>query len=691
MRRLKSGALQPSFDLTACFPRCDLKPFMTEYVLHTPPDTLSPVHFTLNYDAELNAAQLHVVKSFDGPILVVAGAGSGKTRTLTYRVARMVESGIPPDAILLLTFTRKAAQEMLRRAAGILDARCEHVIGGTFHAFANRVLRRYGRAINIEPGFSIMDQADSEDAIRLLLEQLGINQKGRNFPKKNVIQALFSRLVNQGIPLEYAVARSYPQYLPDLEALQTLYREFGQYKLAHQLLDYDDLLLYMQRLLEEQPDVRRRLSETYRYIMVDEYQDTNKMQARIVRLLAATHENVMAVGDEAQSIYSFRGANYRNILDFATQFPGAQIIKLEENFRSVQPILNVTNDVIKQARESFEKRLFTKKTGGARPVVVPTVNERQQSQFIAQRVLELQDEGVALADIAILFRASFHAFDLELELTRRNIPFVKVGGLKFMEAAHIKDMFAYLRVLANPLDMISWHRILLLLDGIGGKTAQNLLTQLQPQPDAINWLAEFAKKAKYTLDVQRLGKTLQQLRALPLIEQIGQLREYYASILEQKYADREDVRERKKDLEQLNVIAENYVNLETFLTEMTLEPPSRSLDKQLQPAAKDRDVLTLSTIHSAKGLEWVTVFVIWLAEGRFPSAYALDDLDALEEELRLLYVATTRAMKNLYLTYPVSDHQWGNYHLARPSRFLHGIARQHVDMDDETAWNAEEA
>jgi DNA helicase-2/ATP-dependent DNA helicase PcrA len=410
--------------------------------------------------------------------------------------------------------------------------------------------------------------------------------------------------------------------------------------------------------------------------MVDEYQDTNPIQAQIVRLLAATHDNVMAVGDEAQSIYAFRGADYRNIMEFPQKFPGTTIIKLEENFRSVQPILNVTNDVIKQARESFEKTLFTNKSGGALPVLVPALNERQQSQFVAQRILELQDEGVPLSDVAVLFRSSFHSFDLELELNNRNIRFVKVGGIKFIEAAHIKDILAHMRVLANPMDVVSWRRILLLLNGIGPRTASRIIEQLQTEEDALVWLAGYPKKAKYTLDVQRLGRTLAAVRALPPAEQVQKLREYYSPILHSQY---DDAQKREQDLEQLNLITEQFSSLERFLTEMTLEPPSRSIDDIARVEDEDEELLTLSTIHSAKGLEWHTVFVIWLLEGRFPSVYSVDDNDALEEELRLLYVAATRAMTNLYLTYPSFDNQWGNY-FSRPSRFLQGISRKHLDM-----------
>jgi len=649
---------------------------MKQYILKNEADQPErPVQYTLDYQAELNESQYQVVTRFTGPLLVVAGAGSGKTRTLTYRVARMVESGIAPESILLLTFTRKAAQEMLRRAAALLDARCERVAGGTFHSFANLLLRRYAQALGFRSGFTILDQSDAEDVISLLREQLGFNQKGRRFPNKHTIHEMLSKAVNKGIGVQAIVEQYYAQFLEDAADLIHLSINYKTYKQTHQLMDYDDLLIYFQRLLEEQPQIRTHLSDTYKYIMVDEYQDTNKIQARIVRLLATTHDNVMAVGDEAQSIYSFRGANYRNILEFADQFPGTTIIKLEENYRSVQPILTLTNQIIKQARNSFQKKLFTQKKGGERPALIASSNEHQQSQFVAQRILELREEGVPLSDIAVLFRSSYHAFDLELELNKRNIPFVKVGGFKFMEAAHIKDLLAHLRVLVNPLDTVSWNRILFLLDGIGPKTAIRLTQQLRDMEDPYGYLATFPKKTKSALDLQRLGATLQKIMPLAPPEQVQQLLEYYAPIVRAKY---DNYPKREQDLEQLRLITERFTNLEAFLTEMTLEPPNRSVQDILS-TTEDEDYLVLSTIHSAKGLEWHTVFVIWLLDGRFPSMYAAHDDEAMEEELRLLYVATTRAMQNLYLSYPIYYDNRSGMFFSKPSRFLDKVPDESLD------------
>jgi len=660
---------------------------MKKYVLKKDSDTGDrPVHFTLDYQAELNESQYQVVVTFHGPLLVVAGAGSGKTRTLTYRVARMVESGILPESILLLTFTRKAAHEMLRRAAVLLDSRCQKVAGGTFHSFANMMLRKYAHVIGFQSGFSILDQGDSIDAIGLLREQLGLNKKERRFPNKRTIHTMFSKAVNKGVPVRQIVEQYYSQFFQDADELNRLYNTYKTYKLSHQLMDYDDLLIYFQQLLEQHQHVREHLSQVYQYIMVDEYQDTNKVQARIVKLLASMHNNIMAVGDEAQSIYSFRGANYRNIIEFPELFPGTTIIKLEENYRSVQPILNLTNVIIKQARDSFQKRLFTRKDGGECPALIAASNEHQQSQFVAQRILELREEDVPLSDIAVLFRSSYHSFDLELELNKRNIPFVKVGGFKFIEAAHVKDLLAYLRVLENPLDTISWTRILSLLEGIGPKTCSRIIQQLQEQENPFTYLAAYPKKAKYVMEVQRLGATLEEIMPLSPSEQVQQLLEYYTPFLRDKY---DNYPKREQDLQQLQIITERFRDLESFLAEMTLEPPNRSVNDVLQ-TSDDDECLVLSTIHSAKGLEWHTVFVIWLLDGRFPSMYAAYDDEALEEELRLLYVATTRAMKNLYLSYPIYYDNRSGMFFSKPSRFLDNIPDKYIDrwslVEEDDGW-----
>ena len=452
-----------------------MQPEHDRYVLRRDPGAPREHRFRINYRDELNPAQYEAAITTEGPVLVVAGAGSGKTRTLVYRVARLVETGIDPANLLLLTFTRKAAGEMLRRASLLLDGRCDRVAGGTFHSFANTVLRRHGRAVGLEARFTILDRGDSEDVINLLRAELGLYKKDKRFPRKQAIAEIYSMAVNKSLPLPQLVEDAYSHLLDHLPDLVALHERYAAYKCERQLLDYDDLLVKLRDLLQTSADVRLRLSRVCRYIMVDEYQDTNALQAEIVRLLASGHDNVMAVGDDAQSIYSFRGANFRNIMDFPALFPGARVIALEENYRSTQGILDLTNAIIERARERYTKNLFTSRGPGVAPVLVAAETEQYQSRFVCQRILELREEGVPLSDVAVLFRSSYHSFDLELELSRHDIPFVKRGGFKFIEAAHIKDVLAHLRIVANPRDAVSWHRILLLLEGIGPRSSEDII------------------------------------------------------------------------------------------------------------------------------------------------------------------------------------------------------------------------
>src|SRR5881397_4031090 len=392
--------------------------------------------YRIDYEGELNPAQHAAATTLEGPVLVVAGAGSGKTRTLVYRVARLVESGVNPAQILLLTFTRKAAEEMLRRASMLVGGSCEHVAGGTFHSFANTVLRRMARRLGMKPGFTILDRSDSEDVVNLLRSRAGLDRKDRRFPRKSAILEILSMAVNRAKPVAEVLAESYAHLADHLEDLERLGLEYGRYKREKNLVDYDDLLVLLRDLLRDQPEVAAQLSRTYRFIMVDEYQDTNPLQAEIVRTLAATHPNVMAVGDDSQSIYSFRGATFRNIMDFPALFSGTHLIKLEENYRSTQPILDLANAIIDRAAEKHTKVLRTRRAEGPPPLLVQCGDESAQSRFVCQRILELREEGVPLDEMAVLFRSSFHSFDLELELGRADVPFVKRGGFKFIETAH---------------------------------------------------------------------------------------------------------------------------------------------------------------------------------------------------------------------------------------------------------------
>ncbi|MCA9467645.1 MAG: ATP-dependent helicase, partial [Nitrospira sp.] len=484
------------------------------YVLKRPLPEAAPPALSRNYAEELNPQQLAAVEVVEGPALVIAGAGSGKTRTLVYRVARLIDLGIPPSSILLLTFTRKAAQEMLGRVGLLIGSRCEQVGGGTFHSVANILLRRFGRPVGLEPGFTILDRGDAEDLLSLLRGQLGLNDLGKRFPRKHTLAEMFSKTANTLDSLEDIVLNDYTHFSEFLGELNKLQQGYEAAKRQRQLVDYDDLLVKLRELLIQDQRAREIISQTYRYILVDEYQDTNRMQADLVRNLAATHHNVMVVGDDSQSIYAFRGATFRNIMEFPELFPGTIIYKLEENYRSTQPILRLANKLIEAAPEKYSKTLFTRNEQGPLPTVVQAVGENAQSRFIAQKILELREEGMPLDDIAVLFRSSFHAFDLELELTRRNLPFVKRGGFKFIETSHVKDVLAHMRVLHNPLDSVSWNRILLLLEGVGPKKAKDVIALMNQVPHPYDPLKQGTGKSASSL--RHLAATLERVSEDPM-------------------------------------------------------------------------------------------------------------------------------------------------------------------------------
>jgi len=647
----------------------------------------------INYKNELNAAQLEAVESTQGQYLVIAGAGSGKTRTLVYRVAFLVEQGIKPEEILLLTFTRKAAEAMLTRASTLLDERCRKVSGGTFHSFANSILRKYAKLLGISNAFTILDRSDSEDVVNLIRTQLAFNKQDKRFPRKRALMEIISISVNKSAPIDEVIYDEYPQFMEWTDEIKKINSEYAKYKYSKSLLDYDDLLVYLKNLLEKHDDVRLRLSDKYKYIMVDEYQDTNKLQAYIVCLLACEHKNIMAVGDDSQSIYSFRGANFKNIMDFPKIFKDAKIITLEENYRSTQPILNMTNEVIRFSEEKFEKNLYTKKQGGKLPVFVDAEDENSQSKYIVDKVLELREEGVELKEIAVLFRSGWHSHDLEIELANRNVPFVKYGGQKFVEAAHIKDVISYLRIIHNRSDQVSWHRALLLLKGVGPKTAERIIAELMINNSG------FALGSKFIDKIEGLGKLLELLNQIDEQKQdpaqiIHIFLKYYQPLLKDKY---DDFNKRLNDLDSLERIASRYKSLEQFLTDMALEPPERNI---IEAGSRDKDdsPLVLSTIHSAKGLEWHTVFVIYVAEGHLPSYLSLEDKDALEEERRLFYVAVTRAKENLFLLKPHIDRSPRSYFDAggsvftTVSRFLEegDILSKLVDTENACADNLDD-
>jgi DNA helicase-2/ATP-dependent DNA helicase PcrA len=648
------------------------------YVLKRPVDEAIPRKLSIDYAAALNAQQLAAVTAGEGPSLVIAGAGSGKTRTLVYRVAYLIDSGIDPSQILLLTFTRKSAQEMLDRAGELIGVRSERVRGGTFHSVANMLLRRYGRSIGLEPGFTILDRGDAEDLIALVRAQLGLNEKDKRFPRKATIAEMFSKSENTLRPLDEIVVEEFDHFSDHLDALEQLQRGYQASKRQRQLVDYDDLLVLLRRLVMEDEGVRRTISSLYRYILVDEYQDTNRLQADVVRHLAFTHQNVMVVGDDAQSIYAFRGATFKNIMEFPSLFPGTTIYKLEENYRSTQPILNLANTIIEAATEKYSKHLYTRKLDGPLPVLVEAAGENAQSRFIAQKILELREEGVPLDEMAVLFRSSFHSFDLEIELSRHGLPFIKRGGVKFIETAHVKDLLAHLRVVANPMDAVSWHRVLMLIEGVGPKKAQDVMAALVKSPNPYHALREMTGRSGKGL--RDLALTLESLAGAGDLrpgQQVSHIYEYYLPILKAQY---DDYPKRTRDLDHLQTIAEGYQGVETFLSDLALEPPDGSA-AGVEASDRDDERLVLSTIHSAKGLEWQCVFVIWIVDGRFPSVYSFSEDEGLEEERRLFYVSVTRAKRHLYLTYPINVFDRGSgMVLSKPSRFLDPVSPALLDQ-----------
>ncbi len=634
--------------------------------------------YKINYAEELNEAQLDAVMHDTGAALVVAGAGTGKTRTLVYRVARLIEDGIEPASILLLTFTRKSAAEMLRRATQLLDGRCEAVSGGTFHSFAHGYLRRLPKhltALGLDNNFTVLDQSDAEDVVNLLRSQLVGNDKKRRFPRKNTLFAMFSAEANCRKALEIIIHDDYPQFEEDTPAIKQLRDFYVAYKRKHNLVDYDDLLVLFLELLRTNADLRRDVQKQYRYIMVDEYQDTNQLQHELVLCLAAIHENIMAVGDDAQSIYSFRGANYENIMRFPDSFRHCRLIKLEENFRSTQPILSLTNEIIRRALYRYDKELYSRKSGSTFPMVIQCDKEAQQSQFIVQQILEYREEGLPLDDIAVLVRSGFHSFDLEVELNRANIPYQKFGGFKFVETSHIKDIIAHLRVLVNPKDAVSWNRILLLLEGVGPKTALKVIDAIVAGNVTLETAHNLGEIARGDEQIRRLFNLLARLNTEKLTpsEQTWQIIDHYRPQMKRKY---DDYKKRTKDIETFGGITERYRSINALLADMAIEPPVESVEDIAATGSED-EFLTISTIHSAKGLEWGVVFVIWTLDGRFPPVRAFDTEESLEEERRLFYVACTRAKERLFLTYPINifDRETGMV-LGKVTRFLDGLPEE---------------
>lgn len=629
------------------------------------------------------------VEHGDNPLLIVAGAGTGKTTTLAHRVAHLIARGIDPGRILLLTFTRRSAAEMLRRVDSLLvrwqqvgrsrgigaKTLSRDVWGGTFHAVATRLLRQHGKLIGLGPEFTILDRSDAEDLLNILRSELELAKSDKRFPLKGTCLDIYSRVVNTQLSLELVLKETFPWVTDHLDSLKKLFAAYSDRKEQQQTLDYDDLLLFWHYLMTE-PACGDMVRQKFDCVLVDEYQDTNTLQAEIVKGLSPIGHGLTVVGDDAQSVYSFRAATVRNILDFPSHFPGTTVLPLEQNYRSTQRILDATNRVIALASEGHRKTLWSKRSDGGKPRVVSCLDENEQSEYVIEQILALRETGVALKQQAVLFRASHHSLALELELSRRNIPFHKYGGLKFVESAHVKDLLAFLRLAENPRDSVSALRILLLLPGIGPKNATQLVELLISQRGDFGAWKDFkppgAAVTHWPLFVALL-KILsgRHTKPMELSLEIHHVRTFYAPLLEQKY---DDAFVRARDLEQIEQMATRFESRAHFLSDITLDPPSSTQDFAGDPLL-DEDYLTLSTIHSAKGLEWESVFVLHAADGNIPSDMATGSEAEIEEERRLFYVALTRAKSHLHVLHPqryyFHNHSKSDHHsYSQRTRFI---------------------
>jgi DNA helicase-2/ATP-dependent DNA helicase PcrA len=618
-------------------------------------------------------------------LLVIAGAGSGKTRTLTYRVAYLLENGVDARNILLLTFTNKAARQMLDRVSNLLPVDAAGIWGGTFHSIGNRMLRRHGSALGYSSGFTIMDREDQKDLIATVVASSGIDPKEMRFPKADVLADIFSFVVNTERPIEELLAEKFPYFLPLLEQIKDVQARYERKKKATNSLDFDDLLEKTLRMLLEHEHIAGVYRRQFQFILVDEYQDTNKIQADFIDILAREHQNVMVVGDDAQSIYSWRGANFQNILEFPKRYPKAQVFRIELNYRSVPEILEVANSAIAANVKQFKKNLSaTRDSKAMKPAVVALNDGSEQAQFVAQRVLELRDEGVELNEIAVLYRAHYHAVELQLEFSRRGIPYQITSGIRFFEQAHIKDVASFIRFVANPRDEVAFKRMVRLLPGIGGKIAENLWNgwekSLNENDDVVSWSDRLLKLSVSTRSKKMWEQLAQTLDEIAPNGKPNPPSAMIVSVVEAIYDDYAkanftNYELRREDLNQLASFARQFTNAQEFLSQLAL---ISNVDAESAPnAAADNEAVNLSSVHQAKGLEFHTVFVIWLTDGMFPSSRSLETRDAIEEERRLFYVAITRARDELYLSYPHMRLNAGFGDMfQRPSRFLKEIPNE---------------
>jgi len=627
----------------------------------------------IDYEKELNPEQLRVVLEERGPLLVIAGAGSGKTRTLTYRVARLMESGVPPERILLATFTNKAARSMLTRVEVLIGKEIGGLWGGTFHHCAHLTLRMHAPRLDYARHFSILDSEDARQLINTCIAETGIDTKADKFPRGDVMGDMISLAVNTETLIRDVITSRYPFFSHRVEEIAAVAARYHKRKMELNMMDFDDLLFNWRELLLKFPDVREAYAGRFLQILVDEYQDTNRLQAEIMDLLASGHRNLMVVGDDSQSIYSFRGANYENIMHFPDRYPDCRIFKLETNYRSTPEILHLANLSITNNENQFQKTLRAVRERGIRPVLIPARNVLQQADFVAQRIIELNRSGIPFGEIAVLYRAHYHSMEIQMELTRRGIPFEIRSGIRFFEQAHIKDVTGYLRILVNPRDEIAWKRVLGLYAKIGKATAEKVWCYVSTfsDPHAAVLTTDFkrcsTKGAIHGLSrFQETFCTLQDAGAASPPELIDIiLRNGYRDILQERYAD---AASREDDLLQLANFSSRFSTLDGFLSELAL---LTGITEESRPEEIFEDRVVLSSIHQAKGLEWTAVFMVWCSEGMIPLSRALKEPGGEEEERRLFYVAATRAKDHLYLCYPLTDYARGMGNLpVSPSRFI---------------------
>ena len=627
----------------------------------------------IDYKKELNDEQYKVVSEGNGPCLVLAGAGSGKTRTVTYRVAKLLEDGVDPKSILLVTFTNKASREMMERVEALTKGKSHLPWAGTFHHIGYRMLKKYAPLLGYTSQFSVLDSEDSRDIFKLCIKQEGVDRKARRFPSPKVIQSMISYARNASLPLEQVVQKKYPNFAELIDILGRIASDYDKRKKAANVMDFDDLLVNTYLLLVKSESVRNTFASQFKYVMVDEYQDTNKIQSSIIKAISSFHNNILVVGDDAQSIYSFRAADIQNILSFEDHFPGAQIFRLETNYRSTPEILNVANDIISRNVSQYEKELKSVQESFMRPEVHAFADQFEEANFIADTILTMRDEGVPLSEMAVLFRASFHSQQLEMELAKRDIPYEYRGGIRFFERSHVKDVLCYLRIINNIDDTVAWSRVLNMQVGIGPASAQKIIEALNniTNIEEIEGLGSLlSKRAKIGFhDFLSIWKDLiDEVERTPsnLIQVV--LDSKYKDYLQNEYPD---YRERMQDIEQLALFAEKQDELTQFLAEATMQEAFASARRNdVRNSNDDEKKLILSTIHQAKGLEWQGVFIMNVAQGAFPSQRSTSRED-IEEERRLFYVSVTRAKKYLYMSYPLTG--LGSSFLQGPSQFLEEI------------------